>query len=298
MNTRRSTRDGVTSKMPIAAGKTGIPPSAIALLTLAVLTRSAAGDENGIRVHRLKSPHQATQTTLRVLLPDELKESQRCRVLFVLPVHEDGEFRHGDGLAEVRKANVHNSHRLICVAPAFSSAPWFADHDQDPSKQDESHLLLTVIPFVEDNYPVRTDGNGRLLVGFSKSGWGALTLLLRHPDKFHKAVGWDPGIRIDVGPFEPGFDREDRIRRDFGSDENFERFRLSTLLKTRGNKLGDQVRLFYFACDGNRRTSGGARIHQLMVQEGIPHRYVMEGRRDHRWDSGWMPEAIEFLVGE
>jgi hypothetical protein len=35
-----------------------------------------------------------------------------------------------------------------------------------------------------------------------------------------------------------------------------------------------------------------------MVQKGIPHRYVMEAYREHRWDSGWMPEALEFLIGD
>ena len=252
--------------------------------------------KHGIAHHLLESPFQGKTTTLRVLPPDELKEGQRYRVLFVLPVHEDGNFRHGDGLLEVKKLNAHSEHQLICVAPAFSSESWYADHDQNPAKLDESHFLKTVIPFVESNYPVRTDREGRLLIGFSKSGWGALTLLLRHPDKFHKAAAWDPGIRIDMGPSDGDFDREQRIRRDFGSDENFEKFRVSTLLKKRGKKLGDETRLFYFNCRGNRRTQGGARLHDLMVREGIPHRYVVDAHRDHRWDSGWMPVALEFLV--
>ncbi len=268
----------------------------VVLYPLANLARSAEDDDSGIRVHQLKSPYQAKETSLRVVVPEELKADRRCRVLFVLPVHEDGLFKHGDGLLELRKLNIHNEHQLICVAPAFSSKPWYADHDQNPDKQDESHLMKTVIPFLEKNYPVRTDQEGRLLIGFSKSGWGAMTLLLRHPEKFQKAVAWDPGVRVDVGPLREGFDREPRVRRDFGSDENFERFRLSALLKTRGNELGDEVRLFYFNRAGHDRALGGARIHQLMVEQGIPHRYVMESFRDHRWDSGWMPEALEFLV--
>ena len=194
--------------------------------------------------------------------------------------------------------NVHNKYQLICVAPAFTSKPWYADHDQNPKKMDESHLLKTVIPFLEANYPVRTDRNGRLLLGFSKSGWGAMTLLLRHPDTFYRAAGWDPGIRMDVGPLDENPDRGKRIRRDFGSDANFEKFRLTTLLKTRRKDFGEEVRLFYFNCDGNSRTRGGAQIHSLMVQEAIPHRYVLDARREHQWDSGWMPEALEFLIGD
>ncbi len=298
MNNRIPNPGPISQIVLIAVIATGILMLALGIFPLAALARSAEIDENGIWIHQLKSPHQEKETSLRVLLPDELKEGKRYRVLFVLPVHEDGLFKHGDGLVEVQKANIHNRHQLICVAPAFSSKPWYADHDQNPGKLDERHLLKTVIPFLERNYPVRTDRKGRLLIGFSKSGWGALTLLLRHPDKFHKAVGWDPGIRIDMGPFDQGFDRKERIRRDFGSDANFEKFRLSRLLKTRGKELGDKTRLFYFNCEGNSRTLGGTRIHNLMVREEVPHRYVMEAYREHRWNSGWMPEALEFLIGE
>jgi len=231
------------------------------------------------------------------LLPYALDASKEYRTLFVLPVHEEGLFKHGDGLLELRRLNVHNRHKVICVAPSFTAKPWYADHDQNPAKQDESHFLQTVIPFVESQYPVLTDGEGRFLIGFSKSGWGAMSLLLRHPDMFRKVVAWDPGVRMDTGLFDEGYDLKGAVRERFGSDANFENYRLSILLRKRGKDLGEEVRLFYFNCDGVKRTAGGARLHSLMAQEGIPHRYVMEPRRDHRWDSGWIPEAIKFLFG-
>ena len=253
-------------------------------------------DENGFQLHWLESPYQAKETSLRVLVPDHIEEGKIYPVLYVLPVHEDGLRNHGDGLIEMLKLNVHNEHAIICVAPAFTTKPWFADHDLNPEKRDESHLLKSVLPFVEANYPVRTDVEGRLLIGFSKSGWGAMTLLLRNPQVFHKAVGWDTGIRVDTGPFDEAFDRDARVARDFGSYENFEKYRISTLVKTRGKDLGDDVRLFYFNRDGNVRAWGGAQIHELLIDAAVPHRYVMEPYRDHRWDSGWVPEALDFLL--
>ena len=173
-------------------------------------------DSEDFEVHSLSSPYQAGETTLRVLLPDNRDDNKLYRVLYVLPVHEEGVRDHGEGLGEVKKYGYHNKHQLICVAPSFTTKPWFADHDLNPQKQDESHFLKTVLAFVEDNYPVQTNVEGRLLIGFSKSGWGALTLLLRNPELFHKAVGWDIGIRVDTGPFED-WDRDERVARDFGS---------------------------------------------------------------------------------
>ena len=71
-------------------------------------------DSDGFQVHRLPSPYQASDTTLRVsFLPDHLDSDGRYRALYVLPVHEDGVRRHGDGLLEVKKYGYHNEHQLI-----------------------------------------------------------------------------------------------------------------------------------------------------------------------------------------
>ena len=157
-------------------------------------------------------------------------------------------------------------------------------------------MLKTVIPFIEKRYPVQTDAKSRLLIGFSKSGWGAAALLLRNPHAFYRAAAWDSGIRVDTGPIEEA-ERAERIAREWGSPENFEANRLSNLLKTRGKELGDEARLFYFNTEG-KRAIGGVEIHRLLVEHEIPHRYVLEPYRKHAWDSGWIAEAMAFLVGE
>ena len=253
-------------------------------------------ENGGFHTFQIWSPHQAGKTRLRILFPDNFDLRRKYRVLYVLPVHEDGVEKHGDGLVEIKNYGYHNEHQLICVAPGFTSKPWYADHDLNPDKKDESHLLKTVIPFIEKRYPVHTDARGRLLIGFSKSGWGAAALLLRHPDKFHRAAAWDTGIRVDTGPIEES-ERAERIGREWGSVKNFEANRLSNLIRTHGRKLGDKARLFYFSTEGTRAI-GGVEIHRLLVENKIPHRYVMEPKREHAWDSGWIPEAMEFLVSD
>jgi enterochelin esterase-like enzyme len=250
----------------------------------------------GFHTHQIWSPYQAGKTKLRILLPDNFDLRKKYPVLYVLPVHEDGVDKHGDGLVEIKQHGFHNQHQLICVAPGYTGEPWNADHDLNPQKQDESHLLKAVIPFIEKRYPVRTDAKCRLLIGFSKSGWGAMTLLLRNPDVFYRAAAWDSGIRVDVGPIEES-ERADRIAQNWGSVANFEANRVSTLIQTRGKELGEDARLFYFNTEG-KRAIGGVEIHRRLVDNKIPHRYVLEPHRAHAWDSGWIPEAIAFLVAE
>jgi len=266
------------------------------LITLCTISLGESKDPGDFRTHRLDSPHQVGETTLRVLLPNNLEAGKRYRVLYVLPVHEDGEFRHGDGLKEVRKHDYHNKYELICVAPSFTSQPWFADNDLNPKMHDESHMLKTVLPYVEEHYPVQVNAEGRLLIGFSKSGWGSLSLVLRNPDVFYKAAAWDTGIRVDMGPIEES-DRAERIAKIWGTVKNFNAYRISNLIRTRGSDLGDNARLFYFSTEG-RRAVGGVRIHQLLVEHEVPHRYVFEPNRVHRWDTGWIPDAVAFLVKE
>lgn len=244
--------------------------------------------------HRIVSPFQADSTTIRVLLPDKIIPGESYQVLYVLPVIENDNRRFGDGLLEIMKYGYHNKFKLICVAPEFTSLPWYSDHATKMEQQDESHLLKTVLPFIDDHYPTLNSKEGRLLIGFSKSGWGAFSLLLRHPETFYKAAGWDIGIRIDTGPISEE-ERSERIERIFGSSSNFENYRISSLLKERGKHLGNRERLFYYNNEG-RRGPGGVEIHRLMVQLEIPHRYLFEEKRIHRWDSGWIPEAIKFLV--
>jgi len=252
-----------------------------------------------IRLHKIYSPFQKDSTTVRVLLPDNIEPGKNYRVLYVLPVREEFNRKSGDGLAEILKYGFHNEHNLIYVAPGYTHLPWYADHSVDSTRQDESHLLQTVIPFVDRKYPTLKSKEGRLLLGFSKSGWGALTLLLRNPELFHKAAGWDIGIRMDTNHME---DKENvewikAIEHTFGDLNNFEKYRVSTLLKKNGKKLGDTARIFYYNREGNRG-QGGAVIHGLMVELEIPHKYVYEPFRKHRWDTGWLPEAVHFLVEE
>ncbi len=288
----------ITAENNLKSAKAHTPTKfLVAFLILATALTAADTmtlESDGFRVHKISSAYQTGDTAVRVLLPNKIDPTKKYRVLYVLPVVAAAERRFGDGLRQVRDLGLHDEHDLICVAPEFTAPPWFADHDGDPGMRDESHLLEVVLPFIEETYPAIRAANGRLLVGFSKSGWGAFSLLLRHPQTFQKAAGWDTGIRIDSGPMEQA-DRAERIARIFGSRENFDEYRISSLLRQRGAALGDQPRLFYYNT-GGVRAAGGEEIHRLMLELEIPHRYVYEPKRPHRWDSGWLPQAVHFLV--
>ncbi|MEQ8784780.1 MAG: alpha/beta hydrolase-fold protein [Pirellulaceae bacterium] len=252
----------------------------------AVVSAASLG-EDGVRRHTVRSPYQAGETEIAVLSPASFDESKRYRVVYVLPVESHGKHRYGDGLAEVLRRELHRKRDVIFVAPSFAALPWFADHPEDEGLRQESHLLKVVIPFVEKNYPVIAERRGRLLLGFSKSGWGAWTLLLRHRETFERAAAWDaPLMMQSVGKYGNG--------PLFGTQENFEKYRVTDLLEASRTALRGEARLVLTGYGSFRREHQQA--HELLKRLEIPHVYRDGPQRKHDWHGDWVSEAVELLL--
>jgi len=221
-----------------------------------------------------------------VLLPHG-EPGQRYRVLYVLPVEPKTGTYWGDPLSAIQKDGLHQRFHLICVYPTFAQMPWYADHPSDRGVRQESHLLKAVLPWVEGHYPVVAQRCGRLLLGFSKSGWGAWSLILRHGDLFARAAAWDAPLaesspsKYGMGPI-------------FGTQENFALYQISKLLQQHASEFRQETRLVLTGY-GNFRPQHQT-MHQQMVELGIRHEYRDGPLRKHHWESGWLPEAIELLA--
>ena len=66
--------------------------------------------------------------------------------------------------------------------------PWYADHASDPDRRYESFLVNDLVPWVQANLAV-TGQEEHWLVGLSKSGFGAVTLLFRNPARLQRGRG-------------------------------------------------------------------------------------------------------------
>ena len=244
----------------------------------------ARRDNDGFLVHTVKSPYQAGETDIRVLLPDRLEGSKQYPVVYVLPVEPGRGVRFGDGLLEVRKHDLHNKHEVLFVAPTFFDLPWFADHPTKPEIRQETYFRNVVLPFVERTYPASDE---RLLLGFSKSGWGAWVLLLRHPQTFRRAAAWDAPLMMDqIGKYGTG----DIL----GTQENFEGYRLAALLRTNAETAGSGKRLILTGYGNFREHHQQA--HTLLNDLKIPHEYRDGPFLEHDWHSGWVANAVELLI--
>jgi S-formylglutathione hydrolase FrmB len=265
----------------------------VAALTCAVVAHAAepeiskaARADNGFVVHAVRSEFQAGATQIFVRAPGALPPGVRRPVLYLLPVEARDEKKWGDARAEAHKLDLADRLGAIVVYPTFSHLPWYADHPSNPRIRQERYFLDVVVPFIERAYPARTERAARLLLGFSKSGWGAWSLLLRHPDRFGKAAAWDAPMMLERGRYG--------MEIISGSQDNFERYRISTLLRTGGKQLGREPRLWLAGYDFYRAHT--VEVHRLMRTLAIPHGYRDGPRRRHHWNSGWVEGAARWLA--
>ncbi len=229
-----------------------------------VAVSGARRDDEGSLVREVRPSDQAKVAQIRVLLPEKAENGKEYRAVYLLPVEAGTEGRYGDGLREVQKLDLHNGPKAVFVAPTFSHTPWYADHPTKPEVRQESSFVKAVAPFVDKTCPVRAEPDGRLLLGFSKSGWGAWSLLLRRPEVFGRAAAWDAPLMMD----SPGRYGSCDV---FGTEDNFEGYRVSRLPGGKADVLRQGRRLILLGY-GNFRAEH-ERAHALMDELKVAQEY-------------------------
>jgi hypothetical protein len=134
--------------------------------------------------------------------------------------------------------NAHNTPDLIIVAMSFQAEPWFGDHATDPKIRQSSYVKEYLVPFIERSYSVAPLPKSRLLIGFSKSCWGALSLILKDPDFYGCAASWDAPLMFDE--FNYG------MQSVFGTQQQLDAFRpdlLAISLAHSGRRALKQMRM-------------------------------------------------------
>lgn len=209
--------------------------------------------------------------------------------MFVLPVDTgvtslSSEW--SDGLEELRLLDVPNRFNMTLIAPSFNYEPWYGDNATDPSHRMESFIIDDLVPFADtfgdDGVPQR------YLIGFSKSGNGALTLILRHPEIFNAAAAWDAPTQLsDLSRFPA-------LALNFGTQANFDLYHIPTLVANHASAFQQQNRL-WISGDEAAWTEDMIDLDSQLTAAFIPHSWVEAGIRAHSWNSGWLEGAVSTL---
>jgi enterochelin esterase-like enzyme len=130
---------------------------------------------------------------------------------------------------------------------------------QGRSSDFEQDLRQAVIPYVESHYETRRDCRHQAIAGVSLGGWQALSIGLKHTDRFAWVGGFSPALIDNVVP---------------------------------ANYSG-QLKLLWLSC-GDRDSNKGEceRLHQAFEKKNVPHIWhVSPG--EHEWPV-WKNDLRQF----
>jgi hypothetical protein len=210
-------------------------------------------------------------------------------------VEKGFEQKYGYGLGVFQQMNAHNTYDLILVEMGFEKEPWYGDHATDPKTRQASYVKDFVVPFIERHYSTMGKPSGRLLLGFSKSGWGAFSLILKYPEFFGYAASWDAPMFLDRFYYH--------MEPVYGTLEQFQAYRPDLLAPRKKEQFQKKARL---VLAGERdwgksipAPHGGSHtveMHELLVHKGIKHVYDDTLNTAHRWSESWMAPTLEALL--
>ena len=225
---------------------------------------------------------------LRVLRPTSPAAGVAHNFLIVLPVEAGTGSTFGDGLATLQALHAENQYDLTIIEPTFSIDPWYANNATIWNLRYEAFITQQLVPWIRQN--LATTGNEQIwLVGFSKSGYGAQDLILKHPHLFTLAASWD--FPADMS----SYDQYSGAASSYGTDANFRaNYQLTSTF------VADHAAPFRRS---NRIWIGGYSLYQtdvsdydhLLTAAGIAHTAETPAEMAHRWDSGWLPIALAAL---
>jgi S-formylglutathione hydrolase FrmB len=248
-------------------------------------------DSNGVKYYSVTSFYQgSTPQIVRVLEPTHPAPGKPRRLLYVLPVEAGVTTQHsqfGDGLEELRLLDVQDRFNMTLIAPSFRYEPWYGDNANDTSLWMESFITQELVPWGDTFLPEGTTPQ-RFLVGFSKSGNGALILLFRHPNTFRAAAAWDsPAQLSDIAAFP-------KLTLSFGTQANYNHYFIPSLVTDYGAQFTTSNRI-WISGDQSLFTADMNQLHAQLKNAGIPHTWMTGGTRAHHWSSGWLDHAVASL---
>lgn len=303
--------DGSGEPSPGSTGTAAGPPAAVAATVSSPTTETHP--DRDLQFERMTvSDHDLTGTAdvfIDVAVPDDYDPSGSAyRALYVLPVEPGVGDQFGNGLQEAqrvvfenRRQGIHNYKDWVLVRPTFNVPPWYGNHGNGKTKQ-RTHMTDVVVPAVESQYNLESAPDGRLLMGYSKSGFGAFSLIAHRPDVFGYAQSWD--APLDMDPWFTNWG----IKETFGTEQAFvNQHPRSVLTNSPGpfqstkRLILDGHNLFGTMPDDHRETSKPEHTnatHQYLTDAEIKHVYTNSIQSGHAWISGgghWMGTASDQL---
>jgi 20S proteasome alpha/beta subunit len=229
---------------------------------------------------------------VRVLQPDDPSTDYAHSFLFALPVEAGlAQSTYGSGLDELQKLDVQDQYNATIIEPIFPIDSWYADSSTDTTINYETFTATILTAWADSTFATSGDEKN-LLIGFSKSGYGALDLLFKHPGVFDAAAAFDfPGDMSAYNNFGAS------SANDYGTDANFQdNYQMdSTFLDTWKAPFTTEDRILI--SEGPVFATQVADFDNLLTSNGIQHTLLDQTSDAHTWYSGWLSADVAGLYG-
>lgn len=126
--------------------------------------------------------------TTWVFLPENLQPGEKAPVIFLLHGYS-GNYKQWNSIMDAQKYA--NKYKFIIVCPDGMYNSWYVNSPVKADSQFETFFLHELWPDIVKKF--NPDTSNAFISGLSMGGHGALTLFLKHPDKF-KSAGSTSGV--------------------------------------------------------------------------------------------------------
>ena len=246
----------------------------------------------------IASEYQQGKQEIRVLLPDTYNTDKKYSVLYVLPPAPNIK-HYTEGFDVLKKMGAHNTYDVIVVTMSLERGGWFGDHPTDKKYRNASYIKDFVVPYIESKYSTLGTAEGRMLLGFSKTGWGAYSMILKNPEFYGYAAAWDAPITFKTWT-QPSSKQPSKtytykgMKSNFETQEQLDLFRPDLLIEKNKKHFQDKVRLVLL---GNSLWGKETvETHLLLEEARIKHVYNNTIKCGHRWDKSWLEPALNALI--
>jgi 20S proteasome alpha/beta subunit len=251
-------------------------------------------DANGVQLYDVTWPTMGDHPfAVRVLAPNNPSANYSHSFLYALPV-EPGitQPTYGSGLDQLEQLNIQNQYNTTIIEPIFPIDSWYADNPLDPTINYDTFMATFLPAWADSTLSTSGGAEQNLLIGFSKSGYGAMDLLFKNPTVFNAAAAWDfPADMTSYDQFGTSSSN------DYGTAANFQdNYQLTS-------SFIDALKAPFTTAD--RIWISGYQVFQtdiaafdaLLTSEGVSHTLAPQTYAAHDWSGGWLSGAVAGLYG-
>jgi 20S proteasome alpha/beta subunit len=251
-------------------------------------------DAGGAQLYSVTWDNSGLQPiAVRVLEPEHPSTDYAHNFLFALPVESGlAQSNYGSGLDELQKLDVQDQYNATIIEPIFPIDSWYANSGTDATINYETFTATILTSWVDSNFATTGDEKN-LLIGFSKSGYGALDLLFKHPGVFDAASAFD--FPADMAAYDAFGSSSSG---DYGTDLNFQdNYRIDqAFLDAWKAPFTTQDRILI--SEGPAFATQVADFDSLLTSNGVEHTLLTTQTSDaHAWYGGWLSADVAVLYG-